>query len=47
MLREGRSAFGFRVPEGAFWRDVGTPFARLEAEEYALRNMRNSNRNLV
>jgi len=44
MLREGCPALGYRIPRDVFWRDVGTPVARLEAEEYALRNMKNFNK---
>jgi NDP-sugar pyrophosphorylase family protein len=37
MVRDGLRVYGFRIPREVFWRDVGTPRARLEAEEFALR----------
>lgn len=37
MLRDRQPVQGFRIASEVFWRDVGTPKARLEADEYALR----------
>ncbi|MBS7609060.1 nucleotidyltransferase family protein [Candidatus Bathyarchaeota archaeon] len=37
MVEDGLGVYGFRIPREVFWRDVGTPRARLEAEEFALR----------
>ena len=39
MIKEGEPIFGFRIPPNVFWRDIGTTEARLEADEYALRNI--------
>ncbi|MEM2925988.1 MAG: nucleotidyltransferase family protein [Candidatus Bathyarchaeia archaeon] len=37
MVEDGLGVYGFKIPSKVFWRDVGTPRARLEAEEFALR----------
>ncbi len=40
MLKDGRPVYGFRIPSSVFWRDIGTPQARLEADQYALSNLK-------
>jgi len=40
MLKYGRAVYGFQIPLNVFWRDIGTPEARLEADEYALKNVK-------
>ncbi|MEM2905138.1 MAG: nucleotidyltransferase family protein [Candidatus Bathyarchaeia archaeon] len=40
MLRDGHPVYGFRIPPSVFWRDVGTPQSRLEADQYALSNLK-------
>jgi len=40
MLKDGQPVYGFRIAPSVFWRDVGTPQSRLEADQYALRNLK-------
>jgi len=36
MKGDGRRVYGYHIPRGVFWRDIGTPRARLEAERHFL-----------
>lgn len=37
MNSDGLKACGFKIPNKVFWRDIGTPEARLQADSYMLR----------
>ncbi|MCX8162627.1 MAG: nucleotidyltransferase family protein [Candidatus Bathyarchaeota archaeon] len=39
MIADGLPIYGYRIPNGVFWRDVGTQESRLEAERYALEKL--------
>ena len=36
MIKDGLKVLGFFIPENVFWRDIGRPESRIEAERYIL-----------
>jgi len=39
MKGDGRRVYGYPIPGNVFWRDIGTPRARLEADRYVIELM--------
>jgi dTDP-glucose pyrophosphorylase len=38
MIEDKLPIYGFRIPKDIFWRDIGTPESRLEADAYVLKH---------
>ncbi|MGB9759522.1 MAG: sugar phosphate nucleotidyltransferase [Thermoproteota archaeon] len=38
MIEDNLPVYGFKIPQDVFWRDIGTPESRLEADAYVLKH---------
>ncbi|MBO3763220.1 MAG: NTP transferase domain-containing protein, partial [Candidatus Brockarchaeota archaeon] len=38
MIEDNLPVYGFKIPQNVFWRDIGTPESRLEADAYVLKH---------
>lgn len=46
MGSDGLNVCGFKIPNSVFWRDIGTPEARLQADSYMLRKRLTASKDL-